>query len=401
MNGIEVHYGTDIVNPEYVWSYPEPESIRFHQKRAVEQGADSELVRYMNGYTGAVAVIDSGKPGPVCGFRVDIDCVSVDETKDEEHRPNKEGFASVNPGCMHACGHDGHTTMGLFLAAILQKNRDQFHGKVKIIFQPGEEGDKGAQSLVEKGILEDVDVLFAMHIMHTDQEYPALAGTWQGLYATTKFDIEFLGQSAHAGIAPENGNNAILAAVNAVQMMNGFMQDGRGSSRLNIGTIHGGTGRNVVPDYCKIEAETRGSDTDVEKRLYDAVVRSAKNAADSFNCESKVTIKGYCPTGNGDPDLAEAVVRATEPVKELQWRKTVQDNTGGTDDFAYMMKYMQSRGRKACYMNLFTKLQGGLHSSHYDMDECCLKAGVKSYLAVFAYLQQKQEFLNLTQCAGI
>lgn len=386
--GIPVMYGPDVVNPRYTWSYPSPEVLEFHKQRAVSQGADPELIEQMKGYTGAMAVIDSGNPGPTYAFRFDIDCNDLDETKDEGHRPNKEGFASVNEHCMHACGHDGHATMGMILAAVLYENRALLKGKIKVIFQPGEEGDKGAQSVVENGVLSDVEAIFGMHIYGTQGEYPALAGTIQGLFATTKFDVNIIGKAAHAGAAPEAGNNAILAGVMAVSAMQTFMQDGRGCSRLNVGTIRGGTGRNVIPDNCFFSAETRGADTDVEKRLYSAAERCVKTAAEAYECSYDIKIMGYGPQGDGDEDMAQEIVEATGIVEDLKEWKTVHHNTGATDDFSYMMQCLQEKGKKACYMALFTRISGSLHNGHYDFDECCLKAGVKSCLAVVNHLMK-------------
>lgn len=386
--GIPVMYGLDIVNTQYTWSYPEPDVLEYHKQRAIDQGADRELVEQMKGYTGAMAVIDSGKSGPTYAFRFDIDCNDIDETMDEGHRPNKEGFASVNEHCMHACGHDGHAAMGMILAAVLYENRTLFKGKIKIIFQPGEEGDKGAQSVVEKGVLNDVESVFGMHIYGTKGPYPALAGTIKGLYATTKFDVSIKGKSSHAGASPEAGNNAIMAGIMAISSMQAFLQDGRGCSRLNVGTIQGGIGRNVIPADCFFRAETRGSDTDVEKRLYHAAERCIKTASEAYECSYNIKIMGYGPQGDGDEDMAQEIINATKIVDDLKERKTVHNNTGATDDFTYMMHYLQDKGKKACYMALFTKIDASLHNGHYDFDECCLKAGVKSCLAVAYHLMK-------------
>lgn len=388
--GIEVHFGPEVINPQYVWSYPDAEVLAAHQKRAVSQGADAALVDAMQGYTGAMAVIDSQKPGPTVAFRFDIDCNDVDESKETSHRPNREGFASVNPHCMHACGHDGHAAMGMVLAAVLQECRELWCGKVKILYQPSEEGDKGAQSMVEQGLLDDADIVLSMHVFGTGGPYPAIAGTLTGLYATTKFDVCIEGKSAHAGAAPQEGNSAIMAAVHAIAGMQSFCQDGRGATRLNIGTIAGGTGRNVVAENCFFRAETRGSTTGVEKRLYEAAIRSVKASCELFGCSSKTRIMGYGPQGDGDADLASEIALAVKAVPEVKTSYPLHQNTGGTDDFAYMMQHLQKQGKKACYMGLLTKTAAGAHNGKFDFDESCLIVGVKSCLAVFAHYLEQQ-----------
>lgn len=385
--GVPFLLGEKIINPKFVWGYLSELELEHYKKRALEQGVEEELLKEIGHYTGGAAVIETGRPGPVVAFRFDIDCNDIEETKDRFHKPNQEGFASVNRGFMHACGHDGHTAIGMVLTRILWEQRRNLCGTVKIIFQPAEEGDKGAQSIVEGGILDDVDIILGIHIFGTDGEYPALAGTQTGLYATTKFDVTIEGRSSHAGAAPEEGSSAIMAAVAAISVMSSFLQDGRGSSRLNIGTIQGGTGRNVVPARCFFRGETRGSDTKVEKRLYNRVIGCVKHACEMFDCTYSVKLMGYGPAGGGNEDMARGLAAlAKERVSELKWTQPVQVNTGSTDDFAYMMAYVQKRGGKACYMALLSHLKDGLHSSGYDFDEGILKAGVKSCLAALEYV---------------
>ena len=110
------------------------------RERALEHGADAELVAGMgDGYTGFWADLDCG-PGPVTAFRFDMDCNEVAECAEESHRPVREGFASRWPGLMHACGHDGHAAVGLGLAEVLVSIRRHLRGRIRLIFQPAEEG---------------------------------------------------------------------------------------------------------------------------------------------------------------------------------------------------------------------------------------------------------------------
>lgn len=381
-SGMKVYLGEQVIAPLAAQGRPDGETLQVHQRRALAQGADGDLVKAMGGYTGAAVQIDSGRPGPTVALRFDMDCVEEDETKDPAHGPNRAGFSSVNPGCMHACGHDGHTAMGMVLARILWQNRTLLRGRIKVLFQPAEEGVRGARAMVERGLLNDVDVVLGIHIYGTDRAYPAVAGTQVELYATTKFDVTIHGRNAHAGGAPQEGHNALLAAVTAISAMNGFLQDGRGSDRLNIGTISGGTGRNVIPANCTFRGETRGSETAVEQRLFDRMKACVRGACEMFECDEQVKVVGSAPAGGGDEDLAARIAAAAgASVKELKWSEPVQVNTGTTDDFAYMMERVQRRGGKACYLALLSKLADGLHGERYDFDENCLVAGVKCLIA--------------------
>ncbi|MFQ9491358.1 MAG: M20/M25/M40 family metallo-hydrolase [Bilophila wadsworthia] len=134
------------------------------RERALEHGADAELVAGMgDGYTGFWADLDCGS-GPVTAFRFDMDCNEVAECAEESHRPVREGFASRWPGLMHACGHDGHAAVGLGLAEVLVSIRRHLRGRIRLIFQPAEEGARGALPMSEAGAVDGVDVLFGFHI---------------------------------------------------------------------------------------------------------------------------------------------------------------------------------------------------------------------------------------------
>ncbi len=378
--GYDVRFGRAALNPDKAWARPDEEELRREQRRAVAQGADPALVERMEGYTGAVTVLETGRPGPVLALRFDIDCNDVDESCESSHRPRAEGFASVNAHQMHACGHDGHTAIGLAVAELLQRHREELCGTIKLIFQPAEEGDRGSAAVVGSGFLDDVDTVLAVHIYDSRDGKPGFAGTQTGLYATTKFDVTIRGRSAHAGAAPQEGSSAINAACLAILGMQSFLQDGRGSGRLNVGTIAGGTGRNVIPELCVFRAETRGSDTEVEQRLYHRALETVQGACTAFGCSFETQIRGICPTGDGDLDLAERLTRAMAAVPDFAHRQAELKQTGGTDDFACMMEAVHAHGGKACYMALLTPLAAGLHNDAYDFDESILKAGVKAFL---------------------
>ncbi len=110
-------------------------------ERAREQGAPERwLPAFEGGFAGVVATLDTGRPGPTTAFRVDMDALDLNEQHDDSHRPHRDHFASCNAGMMHACGHDGHTAIGLGLAHVLKQYAAQLNGVIKLIFQPAEEG---------------------------------------------------------------------------------------------------------------------------------------------------------------------------------------------------------------------------------------------------------------------
>ena len=234
------------------------------RERALEHGADAELVAGMgDGYTGFWADLDCG-PGPVTAFRFDMDCNEVAECAEESHRPVREGFASRWPGLMHACGHDGHAAVGLGLAEVLVSIRRHLRGRIRLIFQPAEEGARGALPMSEAGAVDGVDVLFGFHIGFKAEGPGTLICGTQGFLATTKRDVLFSGVPAHAGAAPEEGKDALLAACSAVVNLHAISRNGKGGTRIAVGRLEGGEARNVIPASARLFMETRGETTELD-----------------------------------------------------------------------------------------------------------------------------------------
>ncbi|PKL02402.1 MAG: peptidase M20, partial [Synergistetes bacterium HGW-Synergistetes-2] len=162
--GYQVSVGREILHLDSVMGRPSEDEISDYVERALRQGAAPEWINRMDGYTGAVAVLDTGKKGPTLAFRFDIDAVDVAEAAEEKHRPYREGFASMNENAMHSCGHDAHAVIGLGFAELLMKRTEELKGVFKLIFQPAEEGVRGGKAIAMNGILDDVDYFLGAHV---------------------------------------------------------------------------------------------------------------------------------------------------------------------------------------------------------------------------------------------
>ena len=146
-----------------------PEEVEAAMELARAAGVSEALLERMGGYTGCVGVLDTGRPGPVTTLCFDIDCLAIEETKDENHLPNREGFASTSPGLSHACGHDGHTAIELGLAeetARMIRAGEKLPRNVLFVFQPAEETTGGAGRICETGVFEKYRVtrIFGLHL---------------------------------------------------------------------------------------------------------------------------------------------------------------------------------------------------------------------------------------------
>lgn len=367
--GYEVHFGPEVMAEASMMGRPSMEEMKAYADRAVSEGADPELVGKMaGGKTGVLAILDTGRPGKTVAFRFDMDCNDVEEEKGTTHRPAAEGFASIHPRAMHACGHDGHVTIGLALAKLLQENRDLLHGRLKLIFQPAEEGVRGALAMVDAGVVDDVDYLFGGHIGFKCMMDNALVTMTDGFLATTKLDAVFHGISAHAGAAPEEGKNALLAAAQAAISLHTISRHSRGSSRINVGVLTAGTGRNVVPDSASMKIETRGADTEINDFMVKETRRMLQAAADLYDVKVEISLAGGAPASVYDKELAEEIAALVTEKCGYDQVLTYVD-MGGSEDCTYFMDQVQKHGGRAAYLMYGTSLAAGHHNGRFDFNE--------------------------------
>lgn len=161
--GWDVRSGREVFDATGLPGLPEAAVLEHAAGRAAAEGVPEDLVtRFSGGCTAVVADLRGDRPGPRVALRFDMDALPITEASAGDHPPIRRGFASRHPGVMHACGHDGHVAIGLALAAALS-TRD-FPGTVRLLFQPAEEGVRGAQPMVAAGVCADVDVLLAVHL---------------------------------------------------------------------------------------------------------------------------------------------------------------------------------------------------------------------------------------------
>lgn len=377
---IPFRYGYEIINKDYVWSYPSEAELSAAAAQAVEQGADPEIIRTMNGITGACAIIETGKPGPVVALRVDIDCNDVREDDSDSHLPAAEGFCSINSGCTHACGHDGHATLGIFTCLLLNAMKEDLSGTIRVIFQPAEEGVRGAKSIVENGHLDGVDYLIGSHVSDKAADDPAVVipGS-HGSLATTKYDVFFHGVSAHAGGSPEKGKNVMPAVATAILNLYGIPRNSAGMSRINVGTVVAGSGRNVIADVAKMEIEVRGETTEINQYMEEYAKNIIEGAAKMHGCTSEMKVMGSAYSLTSDQALMDRVRRVCEENLHLPVSETTSSRNGGSEDVSYMMRRVQEQGGQATFMRILTKEAAPGHNRRFDFDEQALPNAVKIF----------------------
>jgi aminobenzoyl-glutamate utilization protein A len=364
--GNEVLLGRKVVNPDSCLGRSE-KVVEAGLARARANGVSEDFLKKTDRLTGCVGVLDTGRPGPTVAIRFDIDCVPVTESTDPNRIPVKEGFCSKNPGFMHACGHDAHTSIGLAVAHWAADHKDALKGKLKILFQPAEEGVRGAAGMAASGIVDDADYFLGAHIGMMCKSGELSVNPY-GFLCTTKLDVTYTGRPAHAGVEPNAGRNAMAAACNAVVQLLGIARHGSGMTRINVGQLTAGEGRNVIPSHALMKMEVRGQTGEINQYMYDSAMAIIKGCAIGQNCEYSVEKMGEAVDLTNDPELVKVLTEAGHAVKGLNVREDPM-NFGGSEDATILARRVQSHGGKAAFMVIGTDRPSGHHTSNFDIKE--------------------------------
>ena len=324
--------------------------------------------------TGVVGMLEGGKPGPVVLIRFDMDALPVTE---ETGAP----YASTNPGKMHACGHDGHTAIGLTVAKMLHAHRDQLAGTVKFVFQPAEEGTCGEEiggneMMIREGVLDNPkpDLALALHLWN-EQPFgwvhvaggPIMAGA-------EEFKITVTGKGGHGAI-PHQTVDPVLAAsqiVIALQSITSRNVAPLQAAVVSVTMIHAGEAFNVIPPEAKMEGTIRTFELGVRETVLKRFEEIVHGVANAMGCTAEVTIKRLTPAMINADEIAQHVqasARHTLPNVDLN---TAGHLTMGAEDMAFMLEKVPG-----CYFfvgsaNSEKGLGYGHHHPKFDFDERAL-----------------------------
>ncbi|MEG2739956.1 M20 family metallo-hydrolase [Clostridium sp.] len=387
--GYEVKIGKEVINDSYRMNIPSNDELENNYNRAINQGAFESICKLMaGGYTAVVGILENGD-GPKISLRFDIDGVKVKESEENDHKPFINGFSSVNKGLMHACGHDGHIAIGLGVADVIMKMKNDFKGTVKLIFQPAEEGVSGARAIAESNILDDVEYIIGGHIGIKARKLGEIVCGTDGFLATSKLNAEFKGKSSHASVAPEKGHNALLSAATAVLNLDAIPRNSEGNTRINVGKLIAGSGRNVIPGRAFMEIETRGSTTELNKYMEQYAERILKASAEMHDTNVEIRCVGESISAKSDKELVEIIKKVAERITNYNIIKE-NERFGASEDICYMMKKVQDNGGKAAYIMFGSELRGEHHSSKFDYDEEVMLGAIKVYIGVILEIFSKK-----------
>ncbi len=358
--GIPYVLGTQVINPAFVMGRNETE-VKDAMERAKKHGVPEAFLQKTEGYPGAAAIIDTGRPGPVTAFRCDMDALPIRESDDCSHVPAKLGFASERVGIMHACGHDGHSAVGLTVAHWLWDHKDELCGKFKILFQPAEEGVRGARPMSESGIVDDVDYLMGSHVggaFHSG-EVCVCDG---GFLASTKFDINFIGLQAHAGNAPNKGHNALVAAACATMMIQGIPRHADGVSRVSVGKLMAGEGRNIIAAHASMEMEVRGETQEVNDFMAENVENIIAGVEKAYQVKAEISKAGESSTLVLCPEMYSKMEEAMHNVPGISV-KARYHGPAGSEDCSWLIRKVAEHGGQAGFL-----IYGCEHKGHHRPD---------------------------------
>lgn len=309
--------------------------------------------------TGLVFTVDSGISGPTVALRVDIDALNIEQDGEKV--------------CMHLCGHDAHTTMGLF-TAVMMKNLVT-RGKLKVVFQPCEEYEirSGALALINAGVYDDVDKAVGIHLRPIAEaaSNQVIASMEHGAFYTIKFRL--FGEGAHPG-RPHLGKNTVDAAANIISSINGIKMDPAAHCSAKVLAIQGGA-MDVysVPAVCTVLMDLRASSNDAMDLLKSKVKRAIFSGADMNECTAEILEEGGYVAAEPDPRMVEL---AAESIVEVLGQESLipKFSTVGADDFHFITRLKPIKG---VFLGLGCNLTPGLHSPQMAFEKEQLLTGIK------------------------
>jgi amidohydrolase len=337
-----------------------------------------EEIRTNVAHHGIVALLKGKKPGPVVAVRADFDALPITEVKDVPYK-------SQNPGVMHACGHDVHTTIELGVAEILSKMRDEIPGSIKFIFQPAEEGappgeEGGAALMIKEGVMENPKpiAIFGMHC--TPELHVGKIGFRAGpaQASADMFDIIIHGKMSHA-MAPQDGVDSILVAaecVTALQSIKSRRVDPFEPFILTIGTIHGGTKRNIITPEVKLEGTLRTLSETVRSRVKEEMKRTLDGVTSAYGASIELQMYEATVVVVNNPKLvAETLPVMRRVIGETNVVEVPQRM--GAEDMSYFQRLVPGFYFRLGTGNPEKGIVAQIHTPEFDVDEDCLVVGTK------------------------
>jgi len=332
------------------------------------------------GRTGVVGILEGARPGPTVMLRFDMDALPIPE---ETGLP----FASETPGKMHACGHDGHTAIGMGVAELLVRRQGHLAGRVKFVFQPAEEIANGALAMIDDGVLLNPtpDVAFGLHLWSRTPLGQAVVKAGPLWASSDRFDLKITGRGSH-GAMPHQGIDALAVAALAVLQLQTIISRSRDPldpAVLTIGTIHGGSAFNVLAETIHLSGTLRTFDEAVRRGIIARMHAILAGCCSAQGASYELTFRDYAPALVNDPAatvplrVAATAVLGEEAVADGPMMMVAED----------MAEFLNRVPGSFCLLGAMPSGPGPAephHSPRFDIDERALPLGAAILASVAA-----------------
>jgi amidohydrolase len=347
--------------------------LAWNEHRTAEQVARSLTghgLALRTGLAGTGVVAETkGKPGPTMLVRVDMDALPIQEDSRSPH-------ASEIPGAMHACGHDGHVAMGVAAARLAAARHAA--GTVRVLFQPAEEGEGGAQAMVAAGVMDHVELAVGVHLWN---ELPVgTIGVKAGplMAAVDRLSIVVRGRGGHGG-KPHRSADPVVAAAHVITTLQTIVSrevPPTLAAVVTLGSVHGGQAFNVIPDEVTLLGTIRTFDDDLRRSMPERVSRIAAGVTEALGCRAEVEVRSGNPPVVNDAAVAERARRAAARVVGEENVVEPEPTMGGEDMAIYFER------APGCFVfvgsaNAARGLDQPHHSPRFDFDEDALTIGTQ------------------------
>jgi len=353
-------------------------------------------------HTGVIGILKGPKPGPVIALRADMDALPVTERNDLPFASKeKTVFNGQETGVMHACGHDAHSAILMGVAEILAKNKADLKGTVKFIFQPAEEGapageEGGASLLVQEGVLDDVNVIFGLHVRAMTPLGKIEYKPGGFMAASDWFTIKVHGRQAH-GAAPWKGVDPIVISSQIIQGLQTIISRQTELTKepavLTVGRINAGIRENIIPQDAEMAGTIRTFDRDMQTMIHEKVKLTAEKIAESGGATATVSFESKVPVTYNDKTLTAKMLPSLERAAGAGNVIQISPDTG-SEDFAYYLQKVPGLFffLGVCPPEVDPAKAPSHHTPDFMMDERGMITGLRALLNVtldYMYMPKK------------
>ena len=358
---------------------PERGFAEVKTQQVIMETLDALGIPYTTERTWVVGVIEGALPGQVVALRADMDALPLEE-------PEGLPFRSEHPGMMHACGHDAHMTMVLGAAKVLMGMRDRLPGTVKLLFQPAEETDGGAEPMVQRGVMENPHV-YRVYGLHVQPYLPVgVIETRAGTLNASTDDVELTihGRSSH-GAYPESGADAIVCAAQVITSLQTLVSRNvspLASAVLSLGMISGGTAGNIICDRVSLRGTLRTANGEIRAMMKRRIAEVASGVAAAMGCTAEVCItSGYAALVNDEAEAGRVMRVGARLLGEKNVVRKAAPSMGG-EDFSFFCERVPGAFFHLGCVKKEDMPAPLLHSRDFHLDEDCLTVGAMMHVAL-------------------